>query len=60
LEHGRSGEEWVNALTHGIEAIAGAVGGAVLVSLAVRSGEFVQILGTSIYSASQVLPAFGI
>lgn len=54
-EHSRSGEEWVNALTHGFGAVASMVGGVVLVSLAVRFGDLWQILGASIYSASLVL-----
>ena len=54
-EHTRDWEEWINALTHGFGAIASTVGGAVLVSLAVRFGDLWQILGASIYSASLVL-----
>jgi hemolysin III len=49
------GEEWANTLTHALGAVASAVGGAALVGMAVRAGDFWQILGTSVYSASLIL-----
>ena len=49
------GEEWVNAATHGLGAVASAAGGAVLISLALHVGDAWQILGISVYAASLVL-----
>lgn len=48
-------EEWVNALTHGVGALASAVGGVVLVALAVRFGDAPLVVGTAIYGVSLVL-----
>jgi hemolysin III len=54
-EADRQGEEWVNALTHGLGVVASALGGAALVYLAVRLGDFWQIVGAAVYAASLVL-----
>jgi hemolysin III len=51
--HGR--EELVNSLTHGLGAVASAVGGATLIALALRVGDAWQVLGTAIYATSLVL-----
>lgn len=48
-------EELVNALTHGVGALASAAGGAVLVTLAARYGDLWQLLGVAVYSASLFL-----
>lgn len=55
MQENSSREEWANALSHGLGAVASMVGGVVLVSFAVRFGDFWQVLGTSIYSVSLVL-----
>lgn len=54
-EQGGRAEEWINAVSHGLGAVASAVGGAVLIGLAVRWGDLWQILGASVYSAALVL-----
>jgi hemolysin III len=48
-------EERLNALTHGFGAVASAVGGAVLVWLAVRHGDRWQVAAMAVYSAALVL-----
>ena len=48
-------EEWVNAATHGLGAVASTVGGAILISLALHVGDPWQVLGISVYAASLVL-----
>ena len=50
-----SREELVNALTHGLGAVASAVGGATLIALALRVGDLWQVLGTAIYTTSLIL-----
>jgi hemolysin III len=55
MEQSRRREEWVNALTHGVGAVASALGGATLIALAVRIGDAWQIVGTAIYTASLIL-----
>lgn len=48
-------EEVANAITHGVGALASAVGGAVLITLAVLSGDAWLIAGSSVYVGSLVL-----
>lgn len=48
-------EEIVNALTHGVGAFAGSVGGAVLITLASLYGDVWQIVGASVFVAALVL-----
>jgi hemolysin III len=48
-------EERLNALTHGFGAVASAVGGAVLVALALRAGDGWEVAGIAVYSAALVL-----
>jgi hemolysin III len=48
-------EEFLNSLTHGLGAVAGAVGGAVLVGLALRSGDPWQVVGVAVFGFALVL-----
>jgi hemolysin III len=48
-------EELVNSLTHGVGAVGSLAGLAVLLALAVRTGQAVHIVGSLIYGATLVL-----
>ncbi|WP_224996697.1 hemolysin III family protein [Cesiribacter sp. SM1] len=48
-------EEIANALTHGIGILAGAVGGAVLITLAALYGDVWQIISAAVFVAALVL-----
>ena len=48
-------EELVNALTHGLGALASLVGGAVVIALSVRVGDRFQLAGMVVYTISLVL-----
>lgn len=48
-------EELINAVTHGVGALASTAGGSVLVTLAVLFGDTWQIVSTAIYSAALLL-----
>lgn len=48
-------EELANALTHGIGIVAGAVGGAVLITLTALFGDIWQIISASVFVAALVL-----
>ncbi|NNF58140.1 MAG: hemolysin III family protein [Rhodothermaceae bacterium] len=48
-------EEVANAITHGVGVLASAVGGTVLITLAVLSGDAWLIVGASVYVGSLVL-----
>lgn len=47
-------ERW-NALTHSVGVLASAVGGAVLVTLAVNSGDVRQVVATSVFAGTLIL-----
>ncbi len=51
----RHREEIVNAITHGIGALASAVAGSVLVVLAARSGTAVQVASALVFGVSLIL-----
>lgn len=55
LDAKRPFEELVNALTHGLGAVASAAGGAVLITLAALWGDVWHVTGTSIFVGSLVL-----
>ena len=48
-------EEWVNALTHGLGAIAALAGGAVLITLAAVHGDAWQLAGAIVFGACLLL-----
>jgi hemolysin III len=48
-------EEWINALTHAVGAVASVVAGGILVGLAVRSGDAWQVVGIAIFSVALVV-----
>jgi hemolysin III len=48
-------EEIVNALTHGLGVLASIAGGVVVITLAARFGDFWQLVGVVVYSASLIL-----
>ena len=48
-------EEVANAITHGVGALASAVGGTVLITLAVLYGEIWHVIGTAVFVGSLVL-----
>jgi hemolysin III len=48
-------EEIANAITHGAGALAGIVGGAVLVTLAAMSGDAWKVVSSAVFSATLVL-----
>ncbi|MCE9608304.1 MAG: hemolysin III family protein [Planctomycetia bacterium] len=47
-------EEWLNSLTHGIGLVLCFVGGAVLIARAMETGQWVRVVGCTIYAASLV------
>ena len=49
------GEEWVNALTHGLGAIAALAGGAVLITLAAVYGDAWQLAGAIVFGICLLL-----
>ena len=49
------GEEWVNALTHGLGAMAALAGGAVLITLAAVHGDAWQLAGAIVFGACLLL-----
>lgn len=48
-------EEVANTLTHGLGAIAGAIGGIIIIALAARSADVWQVTGAVVYSLALVL-----
>jgi hemolysin III len=48
-------EERLNALTHALGAVAGLLGGAVLVALAAQTGDSWRVIGAAVFSVALVL-----